>query len=187
MRKIKKLLKTILQIKKEQFETQRAIRFLIDCCLDEKGRQKISQSKPLVMHSLRVGFDLLKRGYDKDIVIGAILHDVEEDANVSIKEIERRFGKKISKIIEAVSFNSEIKNQKERDLNLYQKIAKAGYEAMIISVADHLDNADYYKYAKSKLTKEYVKEKWQIFLKIVASKISNEPIVEEFKKKMKNL
>jgi (p)ppGpp synthase/HD superfamily hydrolase len=180
-------MKTIDKIKKEQFEIQRAIKFLIDCCLDKEGKQKIPNPKPVVMHSLRMGFDLLKRGYSKDIVIGAILHDVEEDAGVSIKEIEKKFGKKVAKIVEAVSFNPEIANDKERYLDTHKRIAKAGREAIIVSIADHIDNADYYKYIKSKLTKEEVYEKWQIFLKDVASKIKDEPIYQELKEKMKNL
>jgi (p)ppGpp synthase/HD superfamily hydrolase len=179
-------MKTISQVRKEHIQIQKAIKFLIDKCLDKKGNLKISNQKT-VMHSLRTGFDLLKRGYDKDIVIGAILHDIEEDAGVSIKEIEKKFGKKVAKIVEAVSFNPKIKNQKERDLDLYKRIARAGREAMIVSVADHLDNADYYRYIKSKLNKEYVKQKWKMFLKIVVVKISKEPIAKEFKKKFEDI
>jgi 3-methyladenine DNA glycosylase AlkD len=177
----------ITKIKKEQFEIQRAIKFLIDRCLDKEGKQKIPNPKPVVVHSLRMGFDLLKRGYSKDVVIGAILHDLEEGAGVSIKEIEKKFGKKVAKIVEGVSFNPEITNNKERYLDTYKRIVKAGKEAIIVSVADHIDNADYYKHVKSKMTKRKVKEKWQIFLKDVASKIKDEPIYKELKEKMKNL
>jgi len=179
-------MKSIKKIKKEQLEIQRAIKFLIDCCLDKEGRPKIANEKT-VMHSLRMGFNLLKRGYSKDIVIGAILHDVEEDAGVSIKEIEKKFGKKVAKIVEAVSFNPDIANYKERYLDTYRRIAKAGREAVIVSVADHIDNADYYKYIKSEIKKKVIYEKWQIFLKDVASKIKNEPILRELKEKIKNL
>jgi GTP pyrophosphokinase len=179
-------MKTISQIKREYSQIQKAIKFLIDKCLDKKGNLKISNQKT-VIHSLRMGFDLLKRRYGRNIVIGAILHDIEEDAGVSMKEIEKKFGKKVARIVETVSLNPKIKNREERDLDLYRKIAKAGREAMIVSVADHLDNADYYKYIKNELVKEYVKQKWKMFLKIVVSKISNEPIAKEFKKKMENL
>ncbi len=141
-------MKTISQIHKEYREIQKAVKFLVDCCLDKEGNLKIANRKT-VMHSLRVGFDLLRRGYDKDIVIGAILHDVEEDARVSIKEIEKKFGKKVAKIVEAVSYNPDIPNQKERYLDNYRRIASAGYEAIIVSIADHLDNADYYKYIRN--------------------------------------
>lgn len=34
-------MKTVSQIKKEQFEIQRAIRFLIDNCLNEKSFEKL--------------------------------------------------------------------------------------------------------------------------------------------------
>lgn len=122
-----------------------------------------------------------------DIVIGAILHDLEEDAGVSIKEIEKRFGKKIAKIVEAVSCNRNIPERKEMYLDTYKRIIKAGREAILVSVADHIDNADYYKYIKSKLTKKEVYERWQIFFKTVASKISKEPIYQELKNKFYNL
>ena len=179
-------MKSINQLKKEQFLLQKAIRFLVDRCLDKKGSQKIANPKPVVAHSLRMGFDLLRRGYDKNIVIGAILHDVEEDAGISIKKVEKEFGKKIAKIVEAVSCNRNILEGKERYLDTYNRIIKAGRETIIVSVADHIDNADYYKYIKSKLTQKQVYEMWQIFFKIVASKISKEPIYQELKIKMKN-
>jgi len=180
-------MKSAKRIQKDYFQIQKAIKFLIDCCLNKKGEQKISNPKPVVMHSLKTGFDLLRRGYDKDIVIGAILHDVEEDAGVSIKEIEKKFGKKVAKIVEAVSFNPEIADKKERYLDTHRRIKKAGRKAIIVSVADHIDNADYYKHVKSKLTKKEVHEKWSSFLKDVAFKIKNEPIYKELKEKMRNL
>jgi len=180
-------MKSLNQIKKEQFRLQRAVKFLVDCCLDKEGSQKITNPKPVVAHSLRMGFDLLRRGYDIDIVIGAILHDVEEDAGVSIKEIEKRFGKKVVEIVEAVSCNRNIPEGKERYLDTYKRIIKAGRQAIIVSVADHINNANYYKYIKSKLTKKEVYEMWRVFFKIVASKISDEPIYQELKTKMKKL
>jgi len=39
---------------------------------------------------------------------------------------------------------------RERYLDTYKLIRKAGRDAIIVSVADHIDNADYYKYIKSK-------------------------------------
>ncbi|MFQ6049783.1 MAG: HD domain-containing protein [Candidatus Paceibacterales bacterium] len=180
-------MKSIKRIKKEQFQLQKAVKFLIDCCLDRHGNQKISNPKPVVAHSLRVGFDLLKRGYNNDIVIAAILHDVNEDAGVPVAKIENRFGRKVAQMVDSASYNRNIPDSRERYLDTYKRIIKAGRGAIIVSVADHLDNADYYKYEKSKLTKKEVYEKWQIFLKTVASKISDEPIYQEFKQKMKNL
>lgn len=180
-------MKSIEQIKKEQFKLQKALKFLIDCCLDKNGKQKIPNSKTVVTHSLRMGFDLLWRGYSIDTVIGAILHDVNEDAGVSIAKIKNRFGKKIAKIVKAVSFNRNIPNNKERYSDTYKRIKKAGRIAIIVSVADHLDNADYYKYIKDKQTKQEVYKKWQIFLETVAPKIANEPIFKELKAKIKKL
>lgn len=38
-------MKSLNQIKKEQFEIQKAIKFLIDCCLDKEGKPKIANKK----------------------------------------------------------------------------------------------------------------------------------------------
>jgi (p)ppGpp synthase/HD superfamily hydrolase len=180
-------MKSINQIKEEQLQLQRAIHFLVVRCLDRYGNQKIANPKPIVIHSLRVGFDLLKRGYSKDIVVSAILHDVSEDAGVSINEIEKKFGKKVAKIVAAVSYDRRWSNQKEKYLDSYRRTKKTGRKAIIVSVADHLDNADYYRYIKDELTKREVYEKWQVFLKMVASEIADEPIYQELKEKLKNL
>lgn len=180
-------MKSLSQVKKEQFRLQKAIRFLVDCCLDSKGNQKIANPKPVVAHSLRMGFNLLFKGYNMDIVIGAILHDVEEDAGVSTKEIEKKFGKKVAKIVKAVSYDPDIIDSRKRYLDTYKRIRKAGREAIIVSVADHIDNADYYKYIKSRITKKEVYEKWQAFLKMVAFQIAKESIYQELKEKIKNL
>lgn len=171
----------------EQFKLQKAVKFLIDACLDDNGDQKIANPKPVVAHSLRVGWDLLKRGYDNDIVIAGILHDLDEDADVSVAEIEKSFGKKVAKIVAAVSWDEKIPKVMERFLDTHRRTKKAGRAAIIVSVPDHLDNADYYQYAESKLTKETVIEKWKIFFKDVASDISDEPIYQDFKNKLESM
>lgn len=177
-------MKSVNKLKTDQFEVQRAVKFLLDSCLDKKGKQKIINNKPVVTHSLRVAFDLLRRGYDKNIVISAILHDLNEDADVSIKEIEKNFGKKIARIVEAFSYDKKIKNNKKRYFDLYCRTEKAGREVIIISIADHLDNTDYYNFIKkSNKEKKEIYKKWQMFLKEIAIKAEKEPIYKELKKK----
>jgi len=179
--------KTIEQIKAEQFKIQKAVKFLTDACLDSKGNQKIANPKPVVIHSLRVGFDLLKRDYNNDVVVTAILHDLIEDAGVPIAEIKRRFGKKVAEIVEAVSWNEKIPNHMERFSDTHHRTKEVGRDAVLVSLADHLDNADYYQYAKSKLTRKMVLKKWKIFFKEVASLISDEPIYQDYKDKLESI
>lgn len=179
--------KNIKQIKAEQFKIQKAVKYLIDACLNEEGNQKIANPKPVVAHSLRVGFNLLNRGYDNDLVIAGILHDLKEDADVQTADIEKTFGKKVAEIVAAVSWDKEISEHSNKFIDTHKRTKKAGREAIIVSVADHLDNADYYQYSENELAKEKVLEKWKIFLNDVAIIISDDPIYKEYKDKMASI
>ena len=73
--------KSLQQIKKDNAEFARAIKFMIEKILDEKGKQKIN-GKPLVTHSLDTAYKLRDLGYKNDLVIAGVLHDLIEDAGV---------------------------------------------------------------------------------------------------------
>lgn len=63
---------------------EKAIKFLVHQ-IDKNGKN----SKPVIFHSLKVGIHLYNLGYDKDIVIAGVLHDVLEDADVDSKEVKK--------------------------------------------------------------------------------------------------
>lgn len=62
-------LNTIKTIKIEE-----AIKFLV-FTVQESGMNP----KPVILHSIRVWLNLQNLGYDKDVVVAAILHDILED------------------------------------------------------------------------------------------------------------
>lgn len=65
-------------------------------------------TKPVILHSIRVGLKLFDKGYSEDIVLAGILHDIVEDTETSIEDVEIIFGTKIAQIVLATSFNKEI-------------------------------------------------------------------------------
>jgi (p)ppGpp synthase/HD superfamily hydrolase len=58
---------------------------------------------PYVTHPFHVSVLLMKHGFDEDLAIAALLHDVVEDCNVPIAEVEAEFGPRVADLVDAVS------------------------------------------------------------------------------------
>ena len=174
-----------INTKKDYFEIQKAIKFLTEKLLDHNGDQiPLHTDKPLVIHSLRTGFILLDYGYEKDIVIAGILHDLNEDAEVSFSEIEKLFGNKVRKIVQAVSYDRTIENDRLGHQDLHDREKAAGQKAIVVSIADHLANFPFLKYAATLELQKKILKRWQTFLNKVAVAACEEPIFRELKKKL---
>ena len=56
-----------------------------------------------ITHPVAVAEILIKMKLDNSTVITALLHDVVEDSNVTLREIEKKFGKEISRLVDGVT------------------------------------------------------------------------------------
>lgn len=178
----------INEIKKNHFEIQKAVKFIVDKFLNEDGTQKkLHTDKPVLKHSLGTGFLLLNYGYDKEIVISGMFHDVMEDADVTYDEISERFGKRVADIVQAVSVDRRIENGPKRVKDLHTRETKLGRDAILVAIADLFENLPFLKYAKDEDEYNSAKSRWFTFLNEVAVSAKDEPIYEDFKKKMDEL
>lgn len=147
---------------------------------------KCNNEKPVVLHSLRVSLKLYELGYDEDIVLGALLHDVVEDSTISLKEIENKFGTKISKIVDSLTEDKSIENKIKRNEELIDKSINYGKKSMIIKCADILDNSMYHYLVKEKSVSDRLFKKYNYFLD-KAVLIKDEPIYQELLVQVKKL
>ena len=177
--------KELREIKKINREIERAILFLLHSCFDgnEKPR-KLKTTKPLVMHSLRIVFKLLNYGYSKEVVMGAMFHDLIEDAGVSLEDVKKRFGSRVAKLVSACSFDETISDQTKRYKELYGRVKKAGHDAFVVTCADILDNSDYFRFSKKQAR---LLKKWKYFLNLAKEDIQNEPIYQELKNNLRKI
>lgn len=108
---------------------------------------------PYIVHPLDVMYTLFYEreqdsSIDDDVIIGGLLHDVNEDANVSFEEIELKFGKKVKEYVFNASEPEELKhkcickkeNWKERKLHTINNISKINTNSKYIICADKLSN-----------------------------------------------
>jgi (p)ppGpp synthase/HD superfamily hydrolase len=100
------------------------------------------------------------RYYDHDVIICATyLHDVLEDTQTSVTEMDALFDDRVSSLVRAVT-DGPGKNRKERKAGVYQAIRQVGPAALAVKLSDRLSNAKTSGLAKgeSDMLKMYRKE-----------------------------
>jgi len=142
-------------------------------------KNSAKRRKPVILHSLRVAFDLMKRGYSEKIVIGAILHDILEDSDVRLSEIEQRFGREIAALVSACSMDRQIIDRDEQYRDAFKRAYEYGKDALIIRAADLLDNSFYIEFVEELSIQKWLIKKMKFFLDISRDKIGKEQIYED--------
>lgn len=100
-----------------------------------------------IMHPLRVAKFIAEWGFDSEMVIAALLHDVVEDCNTSIEEIMNEFGSPVANMVNTLTaVNKELHKAKGLSKQEIDKMSDAhllrtmSEKAMFIKIADRLDN-----------------------------------------------
>ena len=65
--------------------------------------QKRKSGEPYIIHPLCVAIILAELELDKETIIAGILHDVVEDTEYTIKDIEKSFGGEVAKLVLGVT------------------------------------------------------------------------------------
>lgn len=58
---------------------------------------------PYIAHVAHVSAILLRHGFDEDLAIAGLLHDIVEDCAVPLADIGKEFGERVARMVEAVS------------------------------------------------------------------------------------
>lgn len=58
---------------------------------------------PYIAHPVHVSLLLIRYGFDEDLAIAGLLHDVVEDCDVSIEQVTSEFGEEVARLVAAVS------------------------------------------------------------------------------------
>lgn len=100
---------------------------------------------PYIVHPVIVSTILLRHGYAEQVVIAGLLHDVVEDQDVSLVEIEARFGSAVAGLVAALSERKEEGGRRRpwpvRKQEALAQLRSAGPEAAAVKAADVIHNA----------------------------------------------
>lgn len=170
------------KINQDNSDLDKTIKFLVS-----EIEKYCNNKKPLVTHSIRTAFRLDLYGYGKEVVQAALLHDLLEDTKASIKEIEKRFGKRVASLVMASTFDKSISDKKERYKTNFNKAIKAGDNALVIRASDLLDNSFYYSLVDNQNEYNHLLEKLSYFLKLSVLKIGREKIYKDLEGRLLSL
>ena len=131
--------------------------------------QKRKSGLPYVSHCIDVANILLDWNMDYTTIISALLHDVIEDTNVSLEDIDKEFGSDVAFLVDGVTkidhiaFRSQEHKQAKNFTKLFLSLAK-DLRVIIIKFADRLNNMETIEYLSSKKRKEIASETKEIFV-----------------------
>jgi (p)ppGpp synthase/HD superfamily hydrolase len=168
---------------KDAQEIEEAVVFLVTRML-ESGHNP----KPVVLHSIRMGMYLYNYNYEPDIVKAAILHDIIEDSDTSINEIEERFGERVAQLVQANTFDSTAGDRSAQGEECLQRCLKYGKDALIMKAADKLENSFYVvdPVAAREWSEFWIAEMRRL-LDVSRPSIGNEPIWHELNQRCSKL
>ena len=71
--------------------------------LEAHGEQRRVSGEPYITHPLAVAHTLATLGLDPTAIQAALLHDIPEDTDYSMTDIEERFGSEVSRLVDGVT------------------------------------------------------------------------------------
>ena len=101
--------------------------------------------EPYILHPIAVARIVVEEmGLGTTSIIGALLHDVVEDTEIELEEIEERFGNRVSRIIDGLTKVPEAKNRYESaQAETFRKVLitiSEDIRVVLIKIADRLHN-----------------------------------------------
>lgn len=99
--------------------------------------QKDRAGKPYILHPVHVAVYAAEQTDDPEIITAAVLHDTIEDTDATLDDIRRRFGDRVTEIVDRMS------RRDEEDYFSYVRRASENPDAILVKRADLRHNMDF--------------------------------------------
>ena len=131
--------------------------------------QKRKSGEPYIIHPLNTAIIITEIGMDRDTVVGALLHDVVEDTDMTLDEIREQFGDDVALLVDGVTKLTQlsldadkIEQQAESLRKMFIAMAK-DIRVVLIKLADRLHNLRTLQYQSEKKRYEKARETLDIY------------------------
>lgn len=104
--------------------------------------RKNEPDKPMIIHPLSVGMLLESYGYDDYVVAAGYLHDVVEDTNYTIEDIEENFGSRVASLVKGASEPDKSLSWEERKKHTIEETKTLPIENKLVICADKINNLE---------------------------------------------
>ncbi len=127
--------------------------------------------QPYIIHPLSVAIILAQMGLDCESIAASLLHDVVEDTEFSIADIEKIFGKDIALLVDGVTKLGKVSlaNKEEQQAENLRKMLMAmsdDIRVIIIKLADRLHNMRTLCYMREQKQRDIALETLEIYAPI---------------------
>ena len=127
---------------------------------------KRQSGEDYIFHPMRVAQTVYEWGLDEKSIAAAFLHDVIEDTNYTLKDIEKKFGEEVGFLVNGLTKLKTIKIKENQDVENIRKLVLAfskDIRVLIIKIADRLDNMKTLNFLLPESQKENALETLEIY------------------------
>ena len=125
---------------------KKSIKLAFETARNAHGNQVRKSGEPYIFHPLKVARIVSEEiGLGATSIIAALLHDVVEDTNITIDDVEILFGKEVSKIVDGLTKISKLSKDKRVSIQAenFKKMLLSindDVRVILIKIADRLHN-----------------------------------------------
>ena len=129
--------------------------------------------EPYIIHPMAVGRILADLGMDEVTIAGGILHDIVEDTDYTLAQVEVDFGSDIANLVDGVTkltninYETKEEQQAENIRKMFLAMSK-DIRVLIIKLADRLHNLRTISYQTPKKIREKCQESLDIYAPLAA-------------------
>ena len=121
----------------------KAIKFAADA---HDGMERKKDKVPYILHPLEAAVIVGSMTEDRDVISAAVLHDVVEDTDITIEEIEERFGSRVRALVQSETEDKRAELPPEstwrirKEESLEELAACGDRDVLILWLGDKLSN-----------------------------------------------
>lgn len=116
----------------------------------QHSQMKRKSGEPYIIHPIAVAKVVADLGMDENTIAAALLHDVVEDTDYTLEDVEREFDREVMKLVDGVTKLSRLnRSREEQEAETVRKLllaSNSNVRVIIIKLADRLHNMNTMEY-----------------------------------------
>lgn len=131
---------SIILLRGDRMLNEKLMQAITYATIKHDGQKRKVDRTPYISHPYRVAMTLKAAGYENDVVIAGLLHDVVEDTDGTLVEIKNLFGEQVEELVGYATEPKKTIPWEERKQHTIDGIKNASLHAKVVVCADKIDN-----------------------------------------------